>query len=90
MYNETKVQYTMPEIYQSTQNQQNVYRVCKLQSNDTFSIHLDTFLTDSVLWSHSFQIMGVGSYKRKHWWQFWKPRKITFIKMMYLGGLEDE
>ena len=65
-------------------------RAYQLKPHDIFSVNLDGFLINAILWSHSFQIMGVSTYRRKHWWQFWKPRKNTFIKIMYLGGIEDE
>lgn len=66
------------------------HRAYQLQPNDIFDVHLENFLAEAALWSPSFRIVGTKTYKRKHWWQFWKPRKITYLKMMYLGGYENE
>lgn len=60
-------------------------RVYQLQPQDVFCVNIETFLNESVLWSHNYQILGIDKYKRKYWWQFWKPWKVTFIKIMYLG-----
>ena len=65
-------------------------RVYRLQPKDIFCVNVEAFLKDSTLWSHKFQIIGTDEYKRKHWWQFWKPWKIKFIKIMYLGDNENE
>lgn len=65
-------------------------RAYQLKPKDIFCVNVEGFLTNSVLWSPSFRIIGTSTYKRKHWWQFWKPRKNTFIRIMYLGGVEDE
>ena len=64
--------------------------IYKLKPKDIFRVNLEVFLVDATLWSRSFQIVGINTYKRKYWWQFWKPRRNTFIKMMYLGGYENE
>ena len=65
-------------------------RVYKLHPNDIFCVDVETFLKTSTLWSHSYQIIGTDEYRRKHWWQFWKPWKIKFIRIMYLGDNENE
>lgn len=65
-------------------------RVFQLQPQDVFCVDVESFLKSSILWSHSYQIIGTGEYKRKHWWQFWKPWKTKFIKIMYLGDNENE
>ena len=64
----------------------NVYnRAYQLRPQDIFCVDVKTFLKTSILWSHSYQIIGTDTHKRKHWWQIWKPWKVTFIKIMYLG-----
>ena len=69
----------------------NVYnRVFQLQPKDVSCVNIEAFLKTSTLWSHSYQILGVDEHKRKHWWQLWKPRKIIFIKIMYLGDKKNE
>lgn len=65
-------------------------RVYELRPNDIFCVDVETFLKTSTLWSHNYQILGTDEYKRKHWWQLWKPRKIIFIKIMYLGESQNE
>ena len=60
-------------------------RAYQLHPQDVFSVNVEAFLKTSTLWSHNFQIIGTDEYKRKHWWQIWKPWKIKFIKIMYLG-----
>ena len=67
-----------------------LHRVYKLQPKDTFCVNFEAFLKDSSLWSHRFQIIGTYEYKRKYWWQFWKPWKTKFIKIMYLGDNKNE
>ena len=65
-------------------------RVYQLQPKDIFCVNVQGFLKTPILWSHSYQIVGTDEYKRKHWWQFWKPRKVVFVKIMYLGDDKDE
>jgi hypothetical protein len=60
-------------------------RVYQLQPQDVFCVNVEAFLKTPPLWTHSYQIIGTGEYKRKHWWQLWKPWKVTFIEIMYLG-----
>ena len=65
-------------------------RAFQLEPKDIFCVNVKCFLQTSSLWTHDFQILGVQTYKRKHWWQLWKPRKNIFIKIMYLGGNNNE
>ena len=60
-------------------------RTYRLRPKDVFCVDIKTFLKESILWSHDYQILGVDKHRRKHWWQFWKPWRITYIKIMYLG-----
>ena len=61
------------------------YRVYKIHNGDIFSVNINTFLAESLLWSHDFQILKTITHKRKHWWQLWKPWKTIEIQMMYIG-----
>ena len=60
-------------------------RVYQLRRKDIFCVDTETFFKTSTLWNPNFQIMGTETHKRKHWWQFWRPRKRTFVRIMYLG-----
>ena len=60
-------------------------RVYRLRNGDVFCVDVNTFLKNSTLWSHEYQIMGTDKIKRKKWWQFWKPKYNTFVKLKYLG-----
>lgn len=65
-------------------------RTYQLKPKDIFCVNIEGFLANASLWSPSFQVVGTCTYGRKHWWQFWKPKKKIFVKIMYLGGFENE
>lgn len=44
-------------------------RAFELSNGDIFSTTLDTFISDSRLWSNPFHIVGFEKRPRK-WWQF--------------------
>ena len=64
-------------------------RTYQLRPKDIFCVDVEAFLKSSILWGHNYQILGTYERRRKHWWQFWKPWKIRFIKIMYLGDNEN-
>lgn len=57
-------------------------RAFELSNGDIFYTTLDTFISDSRLWSNPFHIVGFEKRPRK-WWQFWKPKHVDFVKILY-------
>lgn len=43
-------------------------RAYELYDGDIFSVGLDIFMSESMLWEAPFRIVGFDKYKRK-WWQ---------------------
>lgn len=62
----------------------NQVRTYKLNEGDIFSIDLNTFMSYSIFWNNSYQILKFDKYKRK-WWQIWKPKWTYYVKLEFLG-----
>ena len=60
-------------------------RAFELSNGDIFSVSLNTFISDSRLWSNPFHIMGFEKRPRK-WWQFWKPQYVLFVRILFNKG----
>lgn len=59
-------------------------RCYELRRGDFFTVDLNSFMSNSVLWTKSFQILKFNNHKRK-WWQFWKPKNRILVNLLYLG-----
>lgn len=59
-------------------------RCYMLTKGDVFAVDLNLFMSNSVLWTKSFQILKFNNHKRK-WWQFWKPKNRVLVNLLYLG-----
>ena len=58
-------------------------RIYKLHDGDIFSVCLDIFMSESMLWEVPFRIVGFDKYKRK-WWKIWKPKWMYYVKIKFL------
>ena len=60
-------------------------RAYELHDGDIFSVGLDIFMSESMLWETPFRIVGFDKYRRK-WWQFWKPQYVLFVRILFNKG----
>ena len=61
-------------------------RIYEIHCGDMFSVNLDNFISEPLLWTRDFQIRKIDTYKRRYWWQFWKPKKTVIVSMMCVKG----
>lgn len=56
----------------------------ELHPGDIFSVDLNTFMSECILWDRPFKIMKFDTFKRKCW-QFWKPKYTNYVQIQFLG-----